>query len=93
MDTCIMNKKMAEEFLEKAETNAARHGIDFLENRLFGNYMIKTITNYANTSKNNIIIVDSRGREEPEASVLGSISNLILCQSKIPVQNYKLIHP
>jgi len=66
-----MNKKMAEEFLEKTETNAACHGIDFSENRLFGNYMIKTITNYAKTSKNNIIIVDSRGRKEPEASVFG----------------------
>lgn len=45
---------------------------------------VNLIINYAKTSKSDIIILGSRGQEDRNTGVLGSISNGILCSSKIP---------
>lgn len=77
--------KLAKEFLERAKLNAAHHGIDFSEKILFGNDTVKLITDYAKTSKSDIIVLGSRGTGDPKAGFLGSVSNGILYHSKIPV--------
>ncbi|PIN97402.1 MAG: universal stress protein [Nitrosopumilus sp. CG10_big_fil_rev_8_21_14_0_10_33_7] len=85
-DTYVTYKsKLAKEFFEKAKTSAARHGIEFSQEILFGNDMARLITNYAKTSKMDIIILGSRGKGDPKAGFLGSVSNGILYSSKIPV--------
>lgn len=85
-DTYVAYKsKLAKEFLEKAKTSAARHGIEFSQKILFGNDSVNVITSYAKTSKSDIIILGSRGTGNPNAGFLGSVSNGILYKSKKPV--------
>lgn len=85
-DTYVAYKsKLAKEFLEKAKISAARHGIDFSQKILSGNDSVNIITNYAKTSKSDIIVLGSRGTGNPKAGFLGSVSNGILYSSKIPV--------
>ena len=45
---------------------------------------LSVITNYAKTSKSDIIILGSRGKGDPKAGVLGNVSSGILHSSKIP---------
>jgi len=77
--------KLANQFLEKAKTSAARHGIDFEHKILFGNDTVKLIANYAKYSKSDVIVIGSRGQGDPNASYLGSVANGILQSTKIPV--------
>ena len=85
-DTYLKYKsKLAKKFLEKAETSAARQGIEFSQKILFGNDIVRVITNYAKTSKSDIIILGSRGKGDPKAGFLGSVANGMLYSSKIPV--------
>lgn len=89
-DTYVTYKsKLAKQFLEKAKVSAARHGIEFSQKILFGNDTTKIITNYAKTSKSDVIILGSRGTGTPKAGFLGSVSNGILYSSKIPVMIVK----
>ncbi len=89
-DTYVTYKsKLANEFLEKAKISASRQGIKFSQKILFGNDTVKIITNYAKTSKSNIIILGSRGKGDPKAGFLGSVSSGILYSSKIPVMIVK----
>jgi nucleotide-binding universal stress UspA family protein len=85
-DTYVAYKsKLAKKFLEKAKTSAARQGIVFSQKILFGNDIVRLITNYAKTSKSDIIVLGSRGTGDPKAGFLGSVSNGMLYSSKIPV--------
>ncbi len=89
-DTYVTYKsKLAKDFLEKAKISAARHGIEFSQKILFGNDTARIITNYAKTSKSDIIILGSRGKGDPKAGFLGSVSNGVLHSSKIPVMIVK----
>lgn len=89
-DTYMTYKsKLAKDFLGRAKTSAARHGIEFSQNILFGNDTVRIIINYAKTSKSDIIILGSRGKGDPKAGFLGSVSNGILYSSKIPVMIVK----
>jgi nucleotide-binding universal stress UspA family protein len=77
--------KLANQFLEKAKTSAARHGIDFSQKILFGNETVKLITNYAKSSKSDVIVIGSRGKGNPKASYLGSVAYGLLQSSNIPI--------
>lgn len=81
--------KLAKEFLEKAKISSARHGIKFSQKILFGNDITKIITNYSKLSKSDVIILGSRGKGNPQAGFMGSVSNGILYSSKLPVMIVK----
>ena len=85
-DTYLAYKaKLAKKFLENAKTSAVRQGIDLSQKILFGNDIVRLITNYAKTTKSDIIVLGSRGKGDPKAGFLGSVSNGMLYSSKIPV--------
>ncbi|HUU48821.1 MAG TPA: universal stress protein [Nitrosopumilaceae archaeon] len=86
LDTYIRyHNKLTHQFLEKAEISAARHGIKLKQQILFGNDSVKLITNYAKTSRCNLIVLGSRGKGMPSVGFLGSVSNGVVQSSKIPV--------
>ena len=89
-DTYVAYKsKLSKEFLEKAKTSAVRNGVEFSQKILFGNDTVRLITNYAKTSKSDIIVLGSRGKGDPKAGFLGSVSSGILYGSKISVMIIK----
>ena len=86
LDTYIRYRnKLVNQFLDKAVTSAARHGIELKKQIIFGNDTVKLITNYARTSKCGLIVIGSRGKGTSSASFLGSVSNGVIQTSKIPV--------
>ena len=86
LDTYVRyQNKLVHQFLEKAKTSAARHGVDLKQQILVGNDTVKLIINYAQTSKCNLIVMGSRGKGIPSAHFLGSVSYGVIQSSKIPV--------
>ncbi len=89
-DTYLKYKsKSAKDFLGRAKTSAARHGIELSQKILFGNDTVRIIINYAKTSKSDIIVLGARGTGNQKEKFLGSISNGIIYVSKIPVMIVK----
>ena len=85
-DTYIRYRaKLARQFLEKAQISAGRHGIDFKQKILFGNDTVKLITDFAKSSKLNVVVIGSRGKGNPSAVFLGSVANGVINSSKVPV--------
>jgi nucleotide-binding universal stress UspA family protein len=83
------HNKLVQQFLDNAKTSAARQGIDLKQQILFGNDTVKSITNYANSCKCNLIVLGSKGKGSPSTKSLGSVSNGIIQSSKIPVMIVK----
>lgn len=77
--------KTAKKIMSHARTDAARNGIEFMEKTVVSEDIVKAIIGYAKSSKSDIIVMGSRGVGSPHKDYLGSISNGVLHDSKIPV--------
>lgn len=78
-------RKVGQEILEKARTNAARHGIDLSTKILYGNQTAKIILNYTYDVNAELIVIGSRGLTFPKEKHLGSVSSYLVNFSKVPI--------
>jgi nucleotide-binding universal stress UspA family protein len=78
----------AEKIMEHARVLSAQNGILFEEKITFG-YIGDEIVKFAAKIHYDIIIIGARGRGAIKEILLGSVSNYVLHQSKIPVMIVK----
>lgn len=77
--------KKAQKIMAHARTSTARQGISFNEKVAASVDVVKSISGFANAMKFDIIVMGSRGTSSPNAAYLGSVSNGVLHESKVPV--------
>ncbi len=77
--------KKAQKIMAHARNSTARHGIEFNEKVAASINVVKSISGFANAMKFDVIVIGSRGTSSPNATSLGSVSNGVLHESKIPV--------
>ncbi len=77
--------KNSEKIISQAKTYASRNGIEFNGKIITSPGIAKTITGYAKSKGFDILIMGSRGKSAPDAIYLGSVTNGVLHNSKIPV--------
>ena len=76
--------KEAKKFMASAKRLCAQNGIVFYEKIIFGNASWE-ITEFANYKKFDLIVMGSRGFGKIKEAFLGSIANVTVHKSKIPV--------
>ena len=74
----------AAKYMLRAKTRAAKNGIEFFDDVVYGDEGPK-IVSYATNKKFDIIVIGSRGMSTIKETFLGSTSNHVLHKSKIPV--------
>lgn len=77
--------KNAQIYLKKAQTSAAKNGIELTGKILRSDKIVDTIIGFSKKYKFDIIVIGSRGMSAPHAAYLGSIANGVVNTSKIPV--------
>lgn len=76
--------KKAREFLEKAKTRSAQHGIVF-DGKIIKGHAIDAILDFAKGKKIDLIVIGARGLGSVREAFLGSVSNAVVHRSKIRV--------
>jgi len=76
--------KMAKKFMNKAKTKCAQKGIVFKSKVIFGSPTVE-IEEISRKGKFDIIVVGSRGQSGLKETILGSVANVIVHKSKVPV--------
>ena len=76
--------KMAKKFMDEAKTKCAQKGIVFKSKVIFGSPTVE-IEKISRTGNFDIIIVGSRGQSGLKETFLGSVANVIVHKSKVPV--------
>ena len=77
-------RKNLDQILEKAKTLAEKSEIDFHGEIIFGS-PVQKILSYADKWKFDLIVMGSRGAGSKDESFIGSVTNGILHNSKIPI--------
>ncbi len=78
------SEKEAKKFMLRAKTISAQNGIVFYEKILYGNEAWE-ITEFASYKKFDLIVMSSRGMSAIKEAFLGSVTNMVVHRSKIPV--------
>ncbi len=76
--------KEARKIMSEAKTISAQNGIVFNEKIIYGNEAWE-ITEFASYKKFDLIVIGSRGFGPVKEMFLGSVANLVVHKSKIPV--------
>jgi len=76
--------KEARKILSEAKTISAQNGIVFIEKIIYGNEAWE-ITEFASYKKFDLIVIGSRGFGPVKEMFLGSVANIVVHKSKIPV--------
>lgn len=83
--------KKVEKFLNTAKSQVTKNSIGFKKKILFG-HESKMIINFAQKQKFDLIVIGARGRGMVKQMLLGSVSNAIVHNSKVPVLIVKWVH-
>ena len=78
------SEKEAKKFMLRAKTVSAQNGIVFNEKILYGNEAWE-ITEFAAYKKFDLIVMGSRGMGAIKEAFLGSVTNIVVHRSKVPV--------
>lgn len=81
--------KAAEKFITKLKLAAKKKGVPFSLKILQGTSIVKTLINFSNSRKFDLIVMGSHGRTGFSKFVLGSVANGIAQHSKCPVMIVK----
>ena len=76
--------KKVEKFLEIAKNQVIKNSVKFKKEIVFG-HEAKEIIDFAQKGKFDLIVVGARGRSSIKQMILGSVSNAIVHNSKIPI--------
>ena len=76
--------KKVEKFLDAAKKQVSKNSIGFKKKTLFG-HEAKQIVDFAQKQKFDLIVMGARGHSRIKQMILGSISNMVVHSSKIPV--------
>lgn len=84
--TMLKNESLKEikKFMAEAKRTCAQHGIVFQQKIVYGN-MVSEITDYASYRKFDLIVMGSRGMSKSKEIFLGSVTNYVIHNSKVPV--------
>lgn len=80
--------KKVEKFLDTAQSQAAKNSVKLKKKIVFG-HEAKEIVGFAQKGKFDLIVIGARGRGTIKQMLLGSVSNVIVHSSKIPVMVIK----
>ena len=78
------SQKEAKKFMAEAKTQCAQNGIVFSEKIIYGNQAWE-ITEFAAYKKFDLIVMGSRGMSRVKEAFLGSVANIVVHKSKVPV--------
>jgi nucleotide-binding universal stress UspA family protein len=78
------SQKEAKKFLADAKKQCAQNGIIFSEKIIYGNQAWE-ITEFAAYKKFDLIVMGSRGLSRVKETFLGSVANIVVHRSKVPV--------
>jgi nucleotide-binding universal stress UspA family protein len=78
------SQKEAKKFMAKAKKQCAQNGIVFHEKIIYGNQSWE-ITEFAAYKKFDLIVIGSRGMSRVKEAFLGSVVNMVVHKSKVPV--------
>ena len=78
------SQKEAKKFLQEARKQCAQNGIVFSEKIIYGNQAWE-ITEFATYKKFDLIVMGSRGMSRVKEAFLGSVANIVVHKSKVPV--------
>ncbi len=78
------SQKEAKKFLLEAKKQCAQNGIVFSEKIIYGNQAWE-ITEFAAYKKFDLIVMGSRGMSRVKEVFLGSVANIVVHKSKVPV--------
>jgi nucleotide-binding universal stress UspA family protein len=76
--------KAAKEFMNNAKKRSAQNGIVFVGKTIIGKESVEIIS-FAAKNKFDIIIIGARGLGGVKETFLGSVSNIVVHKSKIPI--------
>ena len=76
--------KKVEKFLDTAKNQVTKNSIKFKKEIVFG-HEAKEIVDFAQKNKFDLIVIGARGRGTIKQMLLGSVSNIIVHNSKVPV--------
>jgi nucleotide-binding universal stress UspA family protein len=76
--------KKVEKFLDAAKKQVVKNSVNFKKKTLFG-HEAKQIVDFAQKQKFDLIVIGARGHGGIKQMILGSISNTVVHNSKIPV--------
>jgi len=91
VDQKIIQKqiKTADKFITKLKLAAKKKGIAFSLKILQGSSIVKTLVNFTNSRKFDLVVMGSHGRTGFSQLVLGSVANGIVQHLKCPVMIVK----
>ena len=78
------SQKEAKKFMSDARKRCAQNGIVFSEKIIYGNLTLE-ITEFAAYKKFDLIVIGSRGMSRVKEAFLGSVANMVVHKSKVPV--------
>jgi nucleotide-binding universal stress UspA family protein len=78
------SQKEAKKFMAEAKKQCAQNGIVFYEKIIYGNQAWE-ITEFAAYKKFDLIVIGSRGMSRVKEAFLGSVANMVVHKSKVPV--------
>lgn len=78
------SQKEAKKFMTEAKKQCAQNGIVFNEKIIYGNQAWE-ITEFAVYKKFDLIVIGSRGINRVKEAFLGSVANMVVHKSKVPV--------
>jgi nucleotide-binding universal stress UspA family protein len=78
------SQKETKKFLQEAKKQCAQNGIVFSEKIIYGNQAWE-ITEFAAYKKFDLIVMGSRGMSRVKEAFLGSVANIVVHKSKVPV--------
>ena len=70
--------------MAEAKKQCAQNGIVFYEKIIYGNQAWE-ITEFASYKKFDLIVIGSRGMSRVKEAFLGSVANMVVHKSKVPV--------
>ena len=78
------SQKEAKKFMAEAKKRCAQNGIVFNGKIIYGNQAWE-ITEFAAYKKFDLIVIGSRGMSRVKEAFLGSVANMVVHKSKVPV--------
>lgn len=78
------SQKEAKKFMAEAKKRCAQNGIVFNGKIIYGNQAWE-ITEFAAYKKFDLIVIGSRGMSRVKEAFLGSVANIVVHKSKVPV--------
>ena len=78
------SQKEAKKIMAEAKKHSAQNGIVFYEKIIYGNQAWE-ITEFAAYKKFDLIVIGSRGMSRVKEAFLGSVANMVVHKSKVPV--------